>query len=120
MLGGLAIWLSAVISVQFFVPHTTYSWVILRASTFLFLVGLIDDIVHIKPYQKVDRTDHGLGFRRLLRPLVALDQFSFAEHGAGNLLAHRKSRMPSTCSTTWTDSRRVLRIIAAGSWHSAL
>jgi UDP-GlcNAc:undecaprenyl-phosphate GlcNAc-1-phosphate transferase len=53
MLGGLAIWLSAVISVQFFIPHTTYSWVILRASTFLFLVGLVDDIVHIKPYQKL-------------------------------------------------------------------
>jgi UDP-GlcNAc:undecaprenyl-phosphate GlcNAc-1-phosphate transferase len=53
MLGGLAIWLSVVLSVQFFVPHTTYSWVILRASTFLFLVGLVDDIVHIKPYQKL-------------------------------------------------------------------
>ncbi|HEY6806499.1 MAG TPA: hypothetical protein VI306_23165 [Pyrinomonadaceae bacterium] len=53
MLGGLAIWLSVVISVQFFIPHTTYSWVILRASAFLFLVGLVDDIVHIKPYQKL-------------------------------------------------------------------
>jgi UDP-GlcNAc:undecaprenyl-phosphate GlcNAc-1-phosphate transferase len=53
MLGGLAICLSVVISVQFFIPHTTYSWVILRASAFLFLVGLVDDIVHIKPYQKL-------------------------------------------------------------------
>lgn len=53
MLGGLAIWLSVVISVQFFIPHTTYSWVILRASAFLFLVGLVDDLVHIKPYQKL-------------------------------------------------------------------
>jgi len=53
MLGGLAIWLPVVISVLFFIPHTTYSWVILRASAFLFLVGLIDDIVHIKPYQKL-------------------------------------------------------------------
>src|SRR4030095_8966414 len=26
---------------------------ILRASSFLFLVGLIDDILHIKPYQKL-------------------------------------------------------------------
>jgi len=53
MLGGLAIWLSVVISVQFLLPQTTYSWVILRASAFLFLVGLVDDILHIKPYQKL-------------------------------------------------------------------
>ena len=53
MLGGIAIWLSVVISVQFFIPHTVYSWVLLRASTFLFVVGLVDDIVHIKPYQKL-------------------------------------------------------------------
>ena len=53
MLGGVAIWLSVVISIQFFVPHTTYFWVILRASSLLFLVGLIDDIFHIKPYQKL-------------------------------------------------------------------
>ena len=53
MLGGIAIWLSVLISVQFFIPHTTYFWVILRASTFLFLVGLVDDLFHIKPYQKL-------------------------------------------------------------------
>ena len=53
MFGGAAIWLSVLISVQLFVPHSTYFWVILRASTFLFLVGLVDDIFHIKPYQKL-------------------------------------------------------------------
>jgi UDP-GlcNAc:undecaprenyl-phosphate GlcNAc-1-phosphate transferase len=53
MLGGVAIWLSVIISVQFFIPHTVYTWVLLRASTFLFLVGLVDDILHIKPYQKL-------------------------------------------------------------------
>jgi len=53
MLGGVAIWASVVITVQFLIPHTTYSWVILRASTFLFLVGLVDDLIHIKPYQKL-------------------------------------------------------------------
>jgi UDP-GlcNAc:undecaprenyl-phosphate/decaprenyl-phosphate GlcNAc-1-phosphate transferase len=53
MLGGVAIWLSVLISVQFFIPHTTYFWVIFRASTFLFLVGLVDDLFHIKPYQKL-------------------------------------------------------------------
>ena len=49
MLGGIAIWLSVLVSIEFFVPHTTYFWVILRASSFLFLVGLVDDIFHIKP-----------------------------------------------------------------------
>ena len=53
MLGGVGIWLSVIISVQFFIPHTVHSWVLLRASTFLFLVGLVDDILHIKPYQKL-------------------------------------------------------------------
>jgi UDP-GlcNAc:undecaprenyl-phosphate GlcNAc-1-phosphate transferase len=53
MLGGLAIWSAVVICYFFFVPHTTYGWVIFRASTFLFLVGLLDDLLHIKPYQKL-------------------------------------------------------------------
>jgi UDP-GlcNAc:undecaprenyl-phosphate/decaprenyl-phosphate GlcNAc-1-phosphate transferase len=53
MLGGLAIWLSFTISYLIFVPRTTYTWVVLGSSTFLFLVGLVDDILHIKPYQKL-------------------------------------------------------------------
>ena len=53
MLGGVAIALSVFLGVFVFAPHTTYSWVILRASGFLFFVGLIDDLVHIKPYQKL-------------------------------------------------------------------
>jgi UDP-GlcNAc:undecaprenyl-phosphate/decaprenyl-phosphate GlcNAc-1-phosphate transferase len=53
MLGGMAIWLSVVISILIFVPPTTYGWVILRASAFLFFVGLLDDLIHIKPYQKL-------------------------------------------------------------------
>jgi UDP-GlcNAc:undecaprenyl-phosphate GlcNAc-1-phosphate transferase len=53
MLGGVAIWLSVVITYLVFVPHTPYGWVILKASSFLFLVGLIDDLVHTKPYQKL-------------------------------------------------------------------
>src|SRR4030095_16560002 len=31
----------------------TYGKEILLASTFLFLVGLVDDLIHIKPYQKL-------------------------------------------------------------------
>jgi UDP-GlcNAc:undecaprenyl-phosphate GlcNAc-1-phosphate transferase len=53
MLGGAAIWLSVVISITVFSRHSVYGTHILLASTFLFLVGLVDDLIHIKPYQKL-------------------------------------------------------------------
>jgi UDP-GlcNAc:undecaprenyl-phosphate GlcNAc-1-phosphate transferase len=53
MLGGLSIWLSVVIVSAPFALQTVYGKYILLASTFLFLVGLVDDIIHIKPYQKL-------------------------------------------------------------------
>jgi UDP-GlcNAc:undecaprenyl-phosphate GlcNAc-1-phosphate transferase len=63
MLGGLVIWLSVVISYLIFIrPLTTQDWthfpgsfldVVMGASTFLFLVGLADDFLHAKPYQKL-------------------------------------------------------------------
>lgn len=53
MLGGVAIWLSVVLTIAFLIPATTYSLVLLQASSFLFLVGLVDDLIHIKPYQKL-------------------------------------------------------------------
>ena len=53
MLGGGAIWLTVVICYYAFIPHTVYGTQILLASTFLFLVGLVDDLFHIKPYQKL-------------------------------------------------------------------
>jgi UDP-GlcNAc:undecaprenyl-phosphate/decaprenyl-phosphate GlcNAc-1-phosphate transferase len=53
MLGGVAIWISVLIPILIFVPNTTYEWVILRASTFLFFIGLLDDLIHLKPYQKL-------------------------------------------------------------------
>lgn len=53
MLGGAAIWLTVIISSLVFVPSTTYGGIILLASTYLFLVGLVDDLIHIKPYQKL-------------------------------------------------------------------
>ncbi len=53
MLGGVAIWLSVVVSYLAFVPRTPIGWRIIVASTFLFLVGLVDDLVHTKPYQKL-------------------------------------------------------------------
>lgn len=53
MLGGAVIWLSVIVTYALFVPDTTYGKFILLASTFLFIVGLVDDILHIKPYQKL-------------------------------------------------------------------
>ncbi len=53
MLGGAAIWLSVLIITAAFSLQSTYGKWILLASTFLFLVGLIDDLIHIKPYQKL-------------------------------------------------------------------
>jgi UDP-GlcNAc:undecaprenyl-phosphate GlcNAc-1-phosphate transferase len=63
MLGGLAIWLAVVVSYLVFIrPTTSTDWkhfpssfldVVMGASTFLFLVGLVDDLLHTKPYQKL-------------------------------------------------------------------
>jgi UDP-GlcNAc:undecaprenyl-phosphate GlcNAc-1-phosphate transferase len=63
MLGGVAIWLATVLSYVVFIrPATSAEWahfpssyfdVVMGASTFLFLVGLADDFLHTKPYQKL-------------------------------------------------------------------
>src|SRR5437016_10755138 len=53
MMGGVAIWLSVVSTWFFLVPHTPQGWVVIGTSTFLFLVGLTDDLLHTKPYQKL-------------------------------------------------------------------
>jgi len=63
MLGGVAIWLAVVVSYLVFIrPATPQGWghfpgsfldVVMGASTFLFLVGLADDFLHTKPYQKL-------------------------------------------------------------------
>jgi len=53
MLGGIVIWLAVIITILSFQLKTTYGKQILLASTFLFLVGLVDDLIHIKPYQKL-------------------------------------------------------------------
>ena len=53
MLGGVAIFLSTLLIYGLFVPKTTESLIILSGSSFLFLVGLLDDILNIKPYQKL-------------------------------------------------------------------
>ncbi|HEX7176382.1 MAG TPA: hypothetical protein VF240_14050 [Pyrinomonadaceae bacterium] len=53
MLGGLAVFLTVIIIYAAFVPHTPQGLAVMAASSFLFLVGLIDDLLHIKPYQKL-------------------------------------------------------------------
>jgi hypothetical protein len=53
MMGGVAIWLAVIATDLALVPHTSAEWVVLGASSFLFLVGLADDWLHIKPYQKL-------------------------------------------------------------------
>ncbi len=53
MLGGLSVFLTVSLCYIIFVPHNKEGWVILAASSFLFLIGWIDDKFHIKPYQKL-------------------------------------------------------------------
>src|SRR3712207_258457 len=56
MMGGAAIFLAVALTYLAFIgrmPHRPYGWVVMCASTFLFLVGLIDDLLHVKPYQKL-------------------------------------------------------------------
>ena len=53
MMGGVAMWLAVVVTYIALVPHTGQGWVVIGAASFLFLVGLVDDLLHIKPYQKL-------------------------------------------------------------------
>ena len=53
MLGGVAIWATVIACYFIFIPRTVYGAIILLASTFLFIVGLVDDVLHVKPYQKL-------------------------------------------------------------------
>jgi UDP-GlcNAc:undecaprenyl-phosphate GlcNAc-1-phosphate transferase len=53
MFGGVAIWLSVVLSYLLFVPKANHGLLVIASSTFLFLIGLLDDIIHTKPYQKL-------------------------------------------------------------------
>ena len=53
MLGGAAIFLTTLLMYAAFVPKTTESLIVLAGSVLLFIVGLLDDILNIKPYQKL-------------------------------------------------------------------
>jgi UDP-GlcNAc:undecaprenyl-phosphate GlcNAc-1-phosphate transferase len=53
MMGGVGIWLAVMGTYLTLVPHTEQGWVVVGAASFLFLVGLADDWLHVKPYQKL-------------------------------------------------------------------
>lgn len=53
MMGGVAIFLTTLLMYSVFVPKTQESLIVLGASSFLFVVGLLDDVLNIKPYQKL-------------------------------------------------------------------
>lgn len=53
MLGGVGIFLTTLIGYLLFVPKSQESLVIIAAASWLFIVGLIDDLLNIKPYQKL-------------------------------------------------------------------
>lgn len=53
MLGGIAIFLNTVLLYLVFGTRSFESLVVFAAASFLFLVGLIDDLVNVKPYQKL-------------------------------------------------------------------
>ena len=53
MFGGIAIFAATVAAYLLLVPITNESLVVIGGSAFLFLVGLLDDIVSIRPYQKL-------------------------------------------------------------------
>lgn len=53
MLGGAAIFVTTLLVFAAIVPKSVPTIIILAGATFLFIVGLIDDIVNIKPYQKL-------------------------------------------------------------------
>jgi UDP-GlcNAc:undecaprenyl-phosphate GlcNAc-1-phosphate transferase len=53
MYGGIAIFVVTTILYLAFIPKTPASIVLISASTLLFAVGLLDDTLNIKPYQKL-------------------------------------------------------------------
>ncbi|HEX7709205.1 MAG TPA: hypothetical protein VF701_22315 [Thermoanaerobaculia bacterium] len=53
MLGGVAIFIAVIGTVFAFVPLTAEKWAVIAGSSFLFLIGLVDDFIHLKPYQKL-------------------------------------------------------------------
>ena len=76
MLGGVGIFVSTVAAYFLLVPFSFDSLVVLGGGTFLFLVGLIDDLITVRPYQKLIGQLIGAGilvFYGLKIPLTGLE-----------------------------------------------
>lgn len=53
LMGGVAIFLAVLVAELSFVTLSAGARAVLGASSFLFVVGLIDDLIELKPYQKL-------------------------------------------------------------------
>lgn len=53
MMGGVAIYVATIAVVLTIMPRATQPIVVVCASSALFLLGLLDDFFHLKPYQKL-------------------------------------------------------------------
>src|SRR5688500_15118503 len=53
MMGGVAIYVAVVLALLIMVPQSPQTWVVIGSSTAMFLLGLVDDFLHLKPYQKL-------------------------------------------------------------------
>lgn len=53
ILGGVAIFASTIAAYFLFVPRTNESLIVMGGAAFLFLLGLVDDIWSVRPYQKL-------------------------------------------------------------------
>jgi UDP-GlcNAc:undecaprenyl-phosphate GlcNAc-1-phosphate transferase len=53
MLGGAAIFATFAVVFLTLLNRTPQMWVVFAASAFLFAIGFVDDLLHIKPYQKL-------------------------------------------------------------------
>lgn len=62
MLGGIGIYVATIAVFFLLVPLTKESLVVVGGGTFLFFVGLIDDLITVRPYQKLIGQLIGAGF----------------------------------------------------------
>lgn len=53
LLGGIAIALTTLFVSTVFIPQTHSSSIVLVASSLMFILGLVDDLLNLKPYQKL-------------------------------------------------------------------
>src|SRR5262245_5395932 len=53
MMGGVAIYFAFAFGFLVFAPKSSNTYAIFGAATILFITGLVDDALHIKPYAKL-------------------------------------------------------------------